>query len=146
MSHTPDTVDLTNRSTGVEPLRGERTVGQLVASASRDVSDLVRHEIALAKAELKKEAVAAGTGAAMFAVAALFGLVGFLFLCFTAAYAIIRFAHLSTWAGMGIVTLVLLVLAGIFALIGKNRISKVGPPERTINTSKDTVQALKGSR
>ena len=34
----------------------ERTIGQLVADATKDLSDLVRHEIALAKSELKRDA------------------------------------------------------------------------------------------
>ena len=45
----------------------EPTVGQLVANASKDLSNLVRSELELAKTELKKTAVAAGTGAGMFA-------------------------------------------------------------------------------
>ena len=32
----------------------------------------------------------------------------------------------------------------LLALIGRGRLKKVGPPERTIATTKDTVQALKG--
>lgn len=141
-----DTVDVRNRSKDVAPLRGERTIGQLVADASRDMSDLVRHEIALAKAEVKKEAVNAGAGAGLFAGAAVFGLVGFIMLWFTAAWALIHFFDMQNWAAFGIVTLILLAIAGILALIGKSRISKVGPPERTIETTKGTVAAAKGQR
>ena len=59
------------RSTGGVPARtdAEPSVGQLVAQASRDVSGLIRSEIALAKSEVKISAKAGGIGAAMFAVA-----------------------------------------------------------------------------
>ena len=44
--------------------------------------------------------------------------------------------------GFGALVL-LLVVAGVLALIGKKAVSKVGPPERTLRTSKDTVAFLK---
>lgn len=129
---------------GRPPARdGGRTIGQLVADASKDVSELVRHEIALAKTELKQEAVAAGAGIGLFVAAGLFGFAGFLFVWVTAALGLMA-AGLAGWAAFGIVTLVLLVIAGILALIGKGRMQKVGKPERTIETSKKTVAALKG--
>ena len=53
----------------------ERTLGQLVSDASRDLSAIVRAEVALAKAEVKVEAKTAALGGAMFAVA---GVVAFL--------------------------------------------------------------------
>ena len=50
---------------------------------------------------------------------------------------------LPLWAGYLIVTVVLFVVAGILAMLGKGRISKVkGKPERTIATSKETVEAV----
>ena len=52
----------------------ERTLGQLVADASHDVSDLVRHEIALAKAEIREDAKNAALGGAMFGAAGYLGL------------------------------------------------------------------------
>lgn len=146
MSRPSDTVDLTNPSKDVAPLRGERTIGQLVADASRDMSDLVRHEIALAKSELKKEAVTAGAGAGLLVGAALFGLVGFVFVWLTAAWGLIQLFDMQNWAAFGIVTLVLLVIAAILGLLGKGRLSKVGPPEKTIETTKNTIAAAKGQR
>lgn len=59
----------------------EPTVGQLVANASKDLSSLVRSEVELAKTELKKTAIAAGTGAGMFAAAAFLALLAVILLC-----------------------------------------------------------------
>ena len=123
----------------------ERTIGQLVADATRDISDLLRHEIALAKAEMAADAKAAGLGAGLFAGAAFFGLVAFVLLCITAALGLDA-AGLPGWAAFGIVTLVLLLLAGVMALVGKKRLGAISKPERTIVTAKGSVAALKGQQ
>ncbi|PID54590.1 MAG: hypothetical protein CSA58_02660 [Micrococcales bacterium] len=121
-----------------------RTIGQLVADASRDTSTLVRHEIALAKAELKDSAVKAGTGIGLLAGAAVLGFVGFLILCIAAAWGLIA-AGLANWAAFGIVALVLFVIATILALVGRREVSKAGPPHKAIDSSKKTADVLKGN-
>lgn len=123
----------------------ERTIGQLVVDATRDVSDLVRHEIALAKIEVKRDVARAGSGAGLFAAAALFGAVAFILLCFTAAYGLVE-AGLAPWLAFGIVTVALLLIAAVLALVGRAQLKKVKAPERTIATTKDSVAALKGQR
>ena len=44
-----------------------------------------------------------------------------------------------------IVAVVYLVLAAILALVGKKQVKRVGPPVRTIETTKESVAALKGT-
>ena len=123
----------------------ERTIGQLVADATHDVSELVRHEIALAKSEMKRDVARAGAGAAMLGAAAFLGAVGFVLLCVTAARGL-EAAGLPAWLSYLIVAVALLLLAGLLALLGKGRLQKVTAPQRTIATSKGTVAALKGQR
>jgi uncharacterized membrane protein YqjE len=130
-----------NTSAPVNP-GSERTIGQLVADASHDLSALLRSEVALAKTEIKDEVKQGAVGAGLFAGAAFFGLIGLLFLLVMVALLIALV--LPAWAGFGIVALVLLLIAGVFALIGLRNIKKVGPPERTIATSKQTIEAVKG--
>ncbi|CAA9398517.1 MAG: hypothetical protein AVDCRST_MAG35-767 [uncultured Quadrisphaera sp.] len=125
-------------------MSSERTIGQLVADASHDLSALLRSEVALAKAEVKEEVKQGALGAGLFAGAAFFGLIGFLFLLVMAALLIALV--LPTWAGFLIVAVVLFLIAGVLGLIGYTRIKKVGPPERTIATSKQTIEAAKGHR
>ncbi|MEJ5945420.1 phage holin family protein [Pseudokineococcus basanitobsidens] len=122
----------------------DKTVGQLVVDVKRDVTALVRTEIALAKAELKDDAKAAGIGAGMFAGAALFGFFALMLLLVGGSLALALV--LPTWLSFLIVGVLLLVVAGVLALVGKGRISKVRPPERTIATAKESAQALKGVR
>lgn len=123
----------------------ERTIGQLVADASHDLSALLRSEVALAKTELKEDAKQGALGAGLFAGAAFFALVGFLFVLVAIAYLLVLWG-LPTWAGFGIVALALLLVAAVLGLVGYTRVKKVGPPERTIATSKQTIEAVKGHR
>ncbi|MEJ5914067.1 phage holin family protein [Pseudokineococcus sp. 1T1Z-3] len=122
----------------------DRTVGQLVVAVKRDVTALVRSEVALAKAELKDDVKAGGVGAGLFGGAAFLGLVAFLFLLVGGALALALV--LPEWAAFLVVGGALLLLAGVLALVGKASLSKVSKPERTIATAQESVQALKGVR
>ncbi len=122
----------------------ERSVGQLVVAVKRDLLALVKSEVALAKAEIAGEAKTAGIGAGMFAGAALFGFLALVFLLVAGSLALALV--LPTWAAFLVVGGVLLLLAGLLALVGKSRVSKVGKPERTVRTAQGSVAALKGQR
>ena len=123
---------------GASSPAGERSLGDLVASATKDLSVLVQQEVALAKTELKKEAVAAGKGAGMFGGAGLTGLFALIFLSIAAAYGIAWLGLPLGW-GFFIVGMLYLIVAAVLALLGKKQISKVGPPTKTIATVKDDV-------
>ena len=125
------------------PRAADPTVGKLVNDALTDVSTLVRSEIALAKAEVATDAKKAGKAAGMFGAAGFFAVFGFLFLLHTAAQGLIA-AGLAPWLAFLIVTLVLFVIAGILALVGKSALKGFkGKPERAITTSKETVDTVK---
>lgn len=122
----------------------ERTLGQLVADATQDISTIVRSEIALAKVEVTAEAKIAGKGAGMLAGAAFVGLLGLIFLFHTLANVLA--VWLPLWAGYLITTVVLFILAAILGLVGKNSMSKVKPkPERTIKNAQETIEAIKSA-
>ena len=122
--------------------RTEDTLGALVADASRDLSSLVRQEIALAKAELRVDVKNAATGGAMFGAAAFLSLLAVVMLSITLAL-FLAWLGLETWVAFLIVTVFFLLVAVGLALFGKRKVSQVGPPERTIRTSKDTATFLK---
>ena len=129
------------KSAGTGPDResnGEKSLGELVAAATKDLSLLVTQEVALAKAELKKEVAHAGKGAGMLGGAGFLGLFALIFLSIALAYAISWFGIGLGW-GFFIVGMLYLVVAAVLALLGKKQISKVGPPEKTIATVKDDV-------
>ena len=121
----------------------DRSLGELVASATRDLSQLVHKEVELAKVEIKKDIAAAGKGAGLFGGAGLTGLFALLFLSAAAAYGI--GALIGFGWGLLIVGLLYLVAAAVLGLSGKKKISQVGPPERTIETVKEDIAVVKSS-
>jgi Putative Actinobacterial Holin-X, holin superfamily III len=123
----------------------ERTLGQLVADASRDLSTIVRSEVALAKAELKKDMSAGVAGAALLLAAGVLAFLALILLLIAAAFGLVA-AGLDAWLAFLIVAAVLLLVTAVLALVGKSRLSRVGPPQRTVRTSKQTVEALKAAR
>jgi hypothetical protein len=123
----------------------ERTLGQLVAQASEDLSELVRYEIALAKSEVMADVKKGAAAGGLFAVAGFFGLLALITLLIAAAYGLVA-AGLSPWLSFLIVTGALLLLAVLLVLVGVVLIKKIKPPERTIRSTKLTLAAVKGSR
>jgi hypothetical protein len=123
----------------------EDTLGALFVTASRDLSTLVRNEVELAKTELRTDVRNGVKGGAMFGAAAFFGVVAFILLTIAAAYGLVA-AGLHPGFAFLIVAGALLLLAAVFAIVGKKAVSKVGPPERTIRTSKETAAFLKSPR
>jgi len=121
----------------------ERTLGQLVADATQDVSTIVRSEITLAKAEITADAKQAGKGAGMFAGAGVMGFLGVILLLFALVYGLVA-AGVPTWLAFLIVAVLLFIVAGVLGLVGKKTVSKVkGKPERTIVTTQETIAAIK---
>jgi Putative Actinobacterial Holin-X, holin superfamily III len=123
----------------------ERTLGQLVADATHDISSIMRSEIALAKAEIGADAKKAGAGAAMFAVAGFFAFLALILLLIAAAYGLVA-TGLAPWLAFLIVAGVLLVIGAILVLVAKGAVTKIkGKPERTIKSAQDTIAAIKAS-
>jgi hypothetical protein len=123
----------------------ERTLGQLVAEASQDLSELVRYEVALAKAEIKDDVSRGAKAGGMFAAAGFLGLLATITLVIAAGYGLMA-AGLSAWAAFLIVTAVLLLLAGLLVLVAILLIKRIKPPERAIRSTKKTIAAVRGGR
>lgn len=105
----------------------DQSTAELVQRASEQLTRLVRDEMALARAELIEKGKHAGIGVGLFGgggVLALYG-VGAL----TATLIIVFDLFLPLWLAALIVTVLLFAVAGILALLGKNQVSQVGPPE-----------------
>lgn len=122
----------------------EPSTGQLVTQLSTELSDLVRGEMALAKAEVTQSAKQAGLGAGLFGgagVVALYG-VGALVAAAILALALV----VDAWLAALIVAVALFVVAGIIALVGKKQVSAATPPvEKTTASLKADVETLKES-
>lgn len=116
--------------------------GQLASEVAKDMSTLVRQEVALAKAELSQEAKTAGTAVGAFGGAGFAGYFVLLFLSLAAMYGLDSFMPIG-WAAL-IVGVLWGLVAGVLALIGRKKLKNFSPkPERTIDTVKEDVQWAK---
>jgi hypothetical protein len=145
MSHAapikPDSTPTTR--TGDVPARveAEPSIGQLVAQASRDVSSLIKSEIALAKSEVKLSAKAGGIGAGLFAAAAFIVLLAVVMLSFGIVYLIHLTGLNLAWCFL-IVFVLYLLLAALVGFIGYRSVKKVRAPERAIHQAQETKETL----
>jgi hypothetical protein len=121
----------------------ERTLGQLVASATAEMSALVHDEIALAKVELKQDVKRAGIGSGAAIVAGVLLLFSLPVLSFAAAYGIHNLGLGLAWSFL-IVGGAFWVLAGLIGLLAVSKFKKVKPPVKTIGSVKQTA-ALVGT-
>ena len=102
---------------------GPRSTADLVKGIAEDASTLVRQQLLLARQELTEGATTAAKAGAALGAAAVVGLFAVGFLLTTIAWALVD-AGLARWAGFGIVTLVLLIVAGVLGLVGQRRMAK----------------------
>ncbi|MEV8307210.1 phage holin family protein [Streptomyces flavidovirens] len=121
----------------------DRSLGQLVASATAEMSALMHDEIALAKAELRRDAKRVGMGGTAIGVAGVFALFSLPVLSFAAAYGIHNLGLGLAWSFL-IVGGAFLLLAGLLALIAVSKFKKVKPPEKSIASAKQTAAVLQG--
>jgi hypothetical protein len=120
----------------------EPTIGRLVADASRDISTLIRGEIALAKSELKVSVRAGGLGAALLGTAAFLGLLAIILLSVSVAYFIDMIPGINTAVAFLIVFGLYVLVAAILALVGIRKVKQVKPPERAIAQAQRSKEIL----
>ena len=121
----------------------DRSLGQLVASATAEMSALVHDEIALAKAEVRQDVKRGVIGSVAFIVAGVLALFAVPVLSFGAAYWIHTTGLGLAWC-FGIVGLAFIVLALLLALFAVAKVKKVKPPEKSIASAKQTAAVLQG--
>ena len=108
--------------------------GPAAQAVVTDISDLVKAEVALAKQELTQKATEKGMGAGLFVGAAIAGWLALQGLLITAGFALALV--LPAWAAALIVSVVLLLVAGLLAFIGKKKFST----PLGLDTTKTNVQ------
>jgi uncharacterized membrane protein YqjE len=107
----------------------DQSTSELVQRASEQMTRLVRDEIALAKAELAEKAKHAGIGVGLFGAGGVFALYGVG--AMVATLIIVFHLFLPLWLAALTVTVLLFVIAGVLALLGKNQVTKAVPAEPT---------------
>jgi len=122
---------------------GDQSVAELVSQASQQVSQLIRDEFRLARAEMTDKGRRLGVGGGLFGAA---GLTAVLAVQALLAAAVAGLATvLSVWASALIVGGAMLVIAAILAVAGRRQMAAAVPlvPEQTIDSLKTDVAEIK---
>src|SRR3712207_786069 len=104
-------------------MANQESFADMVKQALRDAQDLVRGEIALAKAEARSEVSRIGMAVALLAGALVSALIGVVFLLTAIAWGISEGLAWPVWSGFAIVTVLLLLTAGVLGVVGRNRLT-----------------------
>jgi nitrate/nitrite transporter NarK len=130
---------------GSRPDPSSASTGQLIGELPELVTRLVRDEVRLAQAEVKGKAKKLGIGAGLFGGA---GLVALLALNALITAGILGLANvLPGYLAAIVVAVVLLVVAGVLALLGKKDVQDAKPPlpTETLESVKTDVATVKES-
>jgi hypothetical protein len=118
------------------------SLGTMLGEVGRDVSQLVRQEVELAKAELRRDAKRSGQVAGAFGGAALAGYLVVLFLSFALWWGLSNVMD-QGWAAL-IVAGVWAVIAAILFAAARSRARTIRGPQQTAQTVQDIPATLKG--
>jgi len=114
----------------------------LVQAAVADLQRLIKAQVELAKLELQQTGKAAGKASGLLVGALTMAGLGGLFLLVTIAYVLVALG-LPVWAGFGIVTLALFLVAAVLGLMGKKAANGIKGPEQTVIEIERTKAAVK---
>jgi hypothetical protein len=120
----------------------DRSLGTIFKELTADFSTLLRSEIALLKLEVKDTVAKLGGGAAIFAGAAFVALFGLAFLFVTITLGLVALG-VPAWVSSLIVTVVLFIVAGVLALLGKKKFAQVNfVPSASVQQIKTDIDSI----
>jgi len=128
-----------------EPTPDERaattSLGDLLGEVSRDLSTLIRQEMALAKAEIKESAGKAGKGAGLLGGAGYAALMAVLFLSIALWWGL---GHLidNGWSAV-VVAVIWGIIAAVLYSIGRKSLKQVEGAPETVDSLKKIPESLK---
>ncbi len=122
----------------------DSSTAELFKQLADQTTALVRQEVELAKAELAQKGKRVGIGAGMFGGAGVLGL--YALGALTATFILLLDKAIDeAWLAALIVTVVYGAIAGVLALLGRNKVQQAMPPapERTMQSVKQDVETTK---
>ena len=126
------------------PTGSDQSLGDLVALAAKDISQLIRGEISLAKIELRGDLRRVAVAMVLLGMSAFVGCLMLVLLCFAFAYGLMTLGIWS-WASFLIVAGVCLLLIGLAALVARLRVRGVTGLRTTRASVQETITALRSS-
>ena len=121
---------------------GEPSVGSLVSLVMKDVSQLLRYELDLAKLEVKADVRRLGIGGGLFGIAAFVGCLVLMLLSFALAYGLMALG-IWGWASFLITAGTCVLLAAAAVGIGLLLVKRMRGLPRTRRTVQDDLALLR---
>jgi uncharacterized membrane protein YqjE len=126
------------------PAVTDQSIGDLVSVAARDISQLVRYELDLAKLELKSDVKRAAIGGALLGIVVFAACLLLMLLCFAFAYGLNAVgAPGGLWGAFLWVALTCLLLIIIAALVAWRMVRKMTGMSKTRSSLADGVSLLR---
>jgi uncharacterized membrane protein YqjE len=125
-----------------EPAGDEQSLGDLVALAAKDVSQLIRYEIDLAKTELKGDVQRIGLAAGLSGMAAFVACLVLVLLSIALAFGLVALG-IWAWAAFLIVSGVYILLAVVALGIAYLRIQRLSGLSKTRQTVNEGLELLR---
>jgi len=116
------------------------SLGDLLSEVTRDLSTLIRQEMALAKAELRESAGKAAKGAGMLGGAAYGAGMAVLFLSIALWWSLATLIG-GGWSGV-VVAVLWAVIALILYTVGRNQLKQVEGAPQTVDTLKEIPETF----
>jgi apolipoprotein N-acyltransferase len=122
----------------------DRTFSAVLQDILRNLQEIIRSEVRLAKVEIRDEAVQAGSSALWITAGAVGALCSWMLLSWTAVYALAMV--MSMWAATLVVAVALASMASVLLVVGLRRFKRIQPiPEHTVETLKENLEWMKQS-
>ena len=130
------------RSETPEPAGDDQSLGDLVALAAKDVSQLIRYEIDLAKTELRDDVQRVGLAAALSGVAAFVACLVLVLLSIALAFGLVALG-IWAWAAFLIVAGVYVLFAALVLGIAYLRVRRLSGLNKTRKTVTEGLELLR---
>lgn len=124
------------------PGESEQSIGDLVSTAARDISQLVRFELDLAKIELKDDVKRLAIGGALLAIGGFVACLVLVLLCFAFAYGLSTLG-IWLWAAFLIVAGTCVLLTGLAALVGITLVRRMTGMSKTRRSVAEGISMLR---
>lgn len=123
-------------------MNGERSVADVLQDILRNVQEIVRSEVRLAKVEIRDEARRALSSGIWIAGGVVGALSAWMFLLWTIAYLLAT--RMSMWVATLVVAVVMACVASLLIFGGIRRVKQIQPiPERTVGSVKENLEWMK---
>ncbi|MGX7824605.1 phage holin family protein [Actinokineospora sp. 24-640] len=130
-----------HRAADSPPRRQDESIGQLLSEATRDISELMRKELQLAKVEMREEARKASKAGGKLGAAAVIGYLALLLMSFAIAWGLSEVANMDVGWAFLIVAVLYGIAAAVLFTSGRKQLREVSPiPRQTVETLKEDAE------